>query len=852
MTMRRTRLSDAGLIAAVALAASLLAPGSPAAPPAFEAQSGRRVENFPPDRAMDHRHMRLELTIADMQTPRIRARQTLTMAPIAHDADEVRLDAKLLEIESVASPGRAATFEHDGMVLLVRLDPAVRLGEEIDLTIDYSLADPPDGLFWTPQSEAWPDRAAQIHTQGQPETNSYWFPCHDFPHERLTSEMIVAAPVGFLVSSNGRLVERRGGRLSESGQRVEIWHFSQDQPHPAYLVSLVVGRFDVVDVRDAELPMPVYVPPGRAADVEGTYGRTAEMLRFYENILEEPYPWAKYAQLVVHNFGAGGMENTSATTLFDTAIIAPDELDDHDLAGLISHELAHQWFGDLITCASWEHLWLNEGFATYSEALWWEYDGGDDAYFADVLANAEAVIEEDTGAAPQQPAMVSRRYGHPDDVFGRASNPYAKGASVLHMLRQRVGDGAFFAILREHVDRNRQRSVETDEFRRIAEEISGESLELFFHQWTRRPGIPRVRAEIAWEQAAGELAITLRQTQRIDADNPAFQFDLPVHIELPPRRGERTPRVRRGVVEVRGREASARFPLEARPEMVALNPRLEVLAELEITQDARAWLHQLHHGPTLAARAQAARRLAALAEMDAGDALYDVAADAGAHWALRRVAVEALARRGDAERLLRLGAAGLDEPRVRMSVALGLSGAVEAGRWNGSRLDRRVLDMLEGMVRQDDSTRTQGEALRSLGRLGSREHLGLMLEMAERRTQHDQMRRAALEAVRQLDAPEGFALAQRLARPGHNQRTRAEAAETMAVLSHHNRDDAVRMLSELLDDRVAAVRSAALEGLVTIGDERGLIAIERAREATRDPVRSARLADAAERLGAAQ
>ncbi|QYU67690.1 M1 family metallopeptidase [Leptolyngbya sp. 15MV] len=398
--------------------------------------------------------------------------------------------------------------------------------------------------MWTPSDPAYPGRAAQLHTQGQSEFNSYWFPIRDFPNVRLSTEVIATVPAGFEVVSNGRLVDR----AAVGAGRVRF-HWSQERPHPPYLVSLVVGKFDVVDVaRAGSVPMPVYVPPGRGRDVERTYGRTALMAELFARLIDEPYPWEKYAQVVVHNFEAGGMENTSATTMHDTAILTADGVADQDIEDLIAHELAHQWFGNMITCRSWEHLWLNEGFATYFEALWLERQplapdrglrrtqrqwSGRDLYLARVLEALDAFRDSDLPDAPRQPAMVSKEYRHADETFGRAADPYAKGAFVLHMLRTKLGDDVFFRGLAAYVDRFAFKEVETNDFRRVMEDVSGEALEAFFAQWCFRPGLPGVEITPAWEPRAGgggELNLTVRQTQRIDRENPAFMIDLPVWI----------------------------------------------------------------------------------------------------------------------------------------------------------------------------------------------------------------------------------------------------------------------------------------------------------------------------------
>src|SRR5690606_32345803 len=209
----------------------------------------------------------------------------------------------------------------------------------------------------------------------------HWFVCHDYPNERMTTELIVDVPAVYSVSSNGRLVSHL-----TTGDRA-VWHWLQDKPHVPYLVTLVIGTFDIVEIPHDRVPMKVWVPQGLGDQVMQTYGRTGDMIDLFEQRFGVPYPWDRYDKRVVKNFGAGGMENTSATSMYPTAILDSTALLDGDLDGLIAHELAHQWTGDLITCKSWAHIWLNEGWATYCSALWNERRFGEDGYLDSIRNN---------------------------------------------------------------------------------------------------------------------------------------------------------------------------------------------------------------------------------------------------------------------------------------------------------------------------------------------------------------------------------------------------------------------------------------------------------------------------------
>ncbi|RMH30348.1 MAG: hypothetical protein D6693_00660 [Planctomycetota bacterium] len=784
---------------------------APADPLRVDPATGADRRHYPPDPQADFLHMRLEIDIPDMDTPMFTAIERLRFAPLGGPMRTLTLDAKRMSIERVALVGAGATpqWTHDGMTLQVRFDPPLAEGVERDLRIEYTVRDPVEGMYWSPSRPAMPGRparAAQLHTQGEPEMNSNWFITHDFPNDRLTTEIIATVPEGYLVSSNGVLA------LEQTSAGRSTFHFKQDRPHVPYLVTLVVGRFDVVDVGDSRVPMPVYAPPGQGPNVQQTFGATMDMVRLFEERLDEPYPWAKYANVVVWNFGWGGMENTSATTLHDTAVLDAKALLDSDIDGLNSHELAHQWFGDLLTCNSWEHIWLNEGFATYLEALWLEArDGFDAGYLLDMHRNVRGVAEDDRlnpddDRAWMRPAMVSNLYEDPDDVFTKAANPYPKGASILHMLRMTLGDDVFFRGLREYVDRFKYRTVRTEDFRGVMEEVSGRSLEQFFEQWARRPGTPEVTVSASWDYERGELALTVEQTQRIDAMTPAFAFTLPVLIVT--RSGDET----WVDVEVTGRRHERAVPLGDAPEMIVVDPYLHVL--MTPTLDAPdAWVARaLRRGPTVPSRLDAAEALAARPGPETVAALAEALADASEHHSVRAACAASLADLDRADELL-AALSETTEPKVRVAVVRAL----------GEIDDDRVAPALAPIASDaDESYAVRAAALEGLGRRGGPEHLPILTSALEAPSQHDQVRTGALRGLASLDEPEGLDAAILYTEIGWLSRTRPVAIGAVADLAHHDPERAIDALLPLLDDPEERSRQAAARALAEVGDERAL------------------------------
>jgi aminopeptidase N len=613
-------------------------------------EDGREVAYWPPDRPFDHLHMRLELTIPDMQSANLSAVETLRITPIGTARSELRLSAKKQDISSVTliagGQRTPCEFRADRPDLFITLPRAIALGETVELEFIYTLdfsGDKGEGLTWSKgrdSARSETRKFPQIHSQGEADENSRWFICHDFPNDRLTTELIVNIEDGYEVLSNGRLVDRRadGGRAR--------WHWLQDKPHVNYLVTLVVGKFAVVEIGGPDtarpgLPMPVYVDKGREENVRKIFARTPDMVTFFEKIYDEPYPWDKYAQACVRDFAAGGMENTSATSLYDSVAVSADA----DQDDLIAHELAHQWFGDLLTCDGWEHLWLNEGWASFSEALWREdlaRKANEDptrAYQRAVLSSVRAQRNNNRASAPRTPAMVTNRYSDPDKLFSRTDDVYSKGTVILHMLRQRLGAETFLAAARHYINENKERGlVDTDDFRRAVEEVSGESLERFFEQWVLRPGLAQLKIDLEHIEADGLLKVSVTQAQTIDYLNPAYAFTLPIRIT------HADGSVQWESIDIDTREASAEFRVKAKPEQVTVDPNVTVFARTEVTKPLAMWINELEAPPTLFAAVDAAEALASIDSDAARLALARAAARADVPPEVRLVAAESLLR----------------------------------------------------------------------------------------------------------------------------------------------------------------------------------------------------------------
>jgi aminopeptidase N len=787
---------------------------------AFDEATGRDMRNYPPDRLVDYKHMKLQMKFEDLDDSRFDAVETLTFTPLGSGTRGLALDAVDLKIKSVKLESKPVEHSHDGRRLSLRFDSALMPGQTYELIIEYSCDRPIEGMTFTPSSPDAPNYSAEVHTQGETNFNRHWFVCHDFPNERLSTELIVDVPADFSVSSNGKLVSS----LTSGGR--SVWHYLQEKPHVAYLVSLIIGKFDVVAIPHPRVKMNVWVPQGMGDRVLQTYGRTGEMIDLFEKRFGVPYPWDRYDQLCAKNFGAGGMENTSATTMYPTAILDKTALLDGDIDGLIAHELCHQWTGDYITCKGWEHIWLNEGWATLGSALWNEQRFGPEGYLDSIRGSFSVARRDKTS---NDTAMVSQVYGHPGETFRRAANPYPKGASILHMLRMMLGEDVFWKGVSLYMTRHGLGVAETSDFRYAMEEVSGLGLEWFFDQWCYRPGTPELDVKIRYEGETRELFVDVLQRQQIDARTPAFRFTLPVLARTSG--GDATFNI-----EVTEKATAFRTVLDAPPSIVAVDPNLHVLKTITTDKPLPMWITQAKDGPTIAARHEAVEELAKHDDPEIIALLTQMISDETIRHTLRNTAADSLAALGSTqakEALVSIAKKGVSEARVRSTLTEKLE-----------RIDKeQAVLILADLAKNDQSYATRVAAIQGLAHHKANEHADLIVELVDFASQNDQVRNAALRALSDLDESRGLELAIKYSAYGYVDRSRPRAIDCVGRLAKHDKEKAVEFLVKLLDDPESRAVGAAGSALA---DLRVASARDRFRsmsESHRDPGMRERAAD---------
>src|SRR3954452_16870288 len=643
-------------------------------PPRPFAPPGTRT-NFVGDRPIRLDHVRLEWEI-DLAAKRLSGTATLTVAARREGLSSVRFDAVELDVDKGTVGKHAAAFVNDGQSLHVTLAEPPAEDETFEVAIRYACR-PRRGLYFIGPDASHPDRAPQCWTQGQDDDARYFWPCLDQPIEKFTTEVICTAPAGAFVLSNGDLRERTDVANGASTR----WHYALALPQPAYLLTLVVGPFVELRDRAEKTGVDVYAftAPGREADARRSFARTGAMIDHFSEKIGLPYPHARYSQITVPEFIFGGMENTSATTLTDLTLLDERAALDHDVDGLVSHELAHQWWGDLLTCREWSEAWLNEGFATYFEYVWREHAKGRDEADHELLVDTDGYLAE---AGRYQRPVVCRQYDEPIHLFD--AHLYEKGGRVLHMLRHELGDGPFWRAIGHYARKHAKGSVETRDLARAIEDVTGRNVDELLDRCISRPGLPELEGRWEWDEDRKIGTLRLAQKQPITPDAPPFKFSAPVRFEIDGR--ERDERI-----SVSEAAHAFEFHLPARPTQVIFDPGDVLLKSIRLEKNAGLWRRQLAAARLAIDRVAAARALGQLPD-PANIASLAAALRDDAFWGVRAAAARALGqtRRDDARGAL-LAAIDEEHPRGRRSVAAALGdflGDEVAGRALADRVRR--------------------------------------------------------------------------------------------------------------------------------------------------------------------
>lgn len=791
--------------------------------------------SYAPDRGCRVTALDVGLTI-DPDSPGIVGDTWVELAPLPSGTLEAVLDLGDVTVDGVEDDGgKALSFAHDGETLRIHGVPAS--GGRVRVRYHGS---PDRGIYFTGPTRAEPGRLPMAWTQCQDRDGHHLFPCHDHPGQRTPIKLRITAKAPLVVVGNGVLEE-----VVDHDDGTRTWVWLEPDPIPAYLVVVCVGAFDILEdaALDGDLPLRYIVPAGTDLELaEAVFDKTAAMVDHFSSVFGTRYPWARYDQVVVHDFIFGGMENAAATVLTDRVLTdAPVREAGGRKDDLIAHELAHQWFGDLVTCADWSQAWLNEGWATYSEVVWKRADAGEDEALLHLWGQLEGYLAED-GGRYRRP-ITQFRWKNPIDLFDR--HLYEKGSLVLHTLRAVLGDAVFWQAVATYLERFALKPVHTRDFQGVMEETSGRNLDGFFETFVHGAGHPELKVSAA--HSNGLLTVSVEQTQ--SGPEVADIFSVPLRLRLV--WDDREQWITLPLTE---RARSFAIPVETAPVTVEIDPELDILAVLSLKLPVSWHTHTLAHSPHVIARLRAARALGKNKGRAAVAALCRAVQSEGA-WGVTGEAARQLAKvGGPVAREALLAASRRSDPKIRRGVVA----ALQAVR------SPDVITRLEEIVHSaDPSPFVLAAAIEGLGKLRADNALGRLTAVLEseqaaaaagRGTWDELLRSAALDGLGATRDPLALPVLLAHSTDAHVPSVRCAAARGLGQLAEEVpavRRDAVDRLIELVRGDAFRVSLTTLGALGRCRDARAIAPLRELHAGSPSGIIARRAWEAAERLAKA-
>ncbi len=710
----------------------LIACGAPESPqPEPAPPSGLEDRSHFPERALrdepfDVLHYRVALDL-DETTKSLDGQARIELRA-EEEVASVALDAESYEVRAARAGGVELAFRHEDGTLSVELAEPLAAGETLVLEVDYGatgldvdgsaygMAASYDlGLDFKAETDRNPEL---VNTLSFPEGARHWYPSVDHPSDRATFEVLATVREDWRVLSNGRLVGITEG--ARPGTRTHHWRL--DEPHPTYLSVLVAGPYEVIEERHGDIPVNHWVYPRDVPDADRSFHKTVAMLAFFDEEYGVPYPWNKYDQVTIPGIG-GGAESTTATVLGESTIHDERAEQDFPSHGLVAHEAAHHWWGNLVSYRDWGETWLSESFATWSEYRWHAEELGPDEAAENMRRKRESYLRQSrTVLRP----IVSNRWIRPNDNFD--SHTYPKGAALIHFLRHITGEEAFHASIQHFLETHAFQPVDTEDFIAAFAEASGQDIRWFVDQWLRRPGHPVLEIGTAW--ADGEVEMRVRQVQTPAASLGAVPdaYRAPLSVRVVTDAGAET-----HPFELEAREQTVRFPAADRPRYVRFDADDVLMGEIRFEKTLAEWTAQIEDDDSVGRR-RAAVALGEIGSVEARGVLRRVAAE-DAFWSVRQAAVAGLDPE-DAADHESLVAAATGDPKsdVRTEALARLGGAADP-------------DFLIARFREDSSYRAQAAAITALAETGADAARAVIEEAAAMASPRDIVARAAREAL---------------------------------------------------------------------------------------------------------
>lgn len=754
------------------------------------------------ERHFDLHHIRIEVGF-DETKKQVFGKVIGRGTPLDRNFTHIELDAEDIKFLSASVNGQGVSID-TSTKKKVRLVLPKSFSQKDTMTyqIEY-VATPKKGLYFVAKDTLTPDSPRQIWTQGESQDNHHWFPCFDSPNEKSTSEIILTVNMEYLAISNGRLIRT----TEDKKNKTKTWHWVQDKPHATYLIMLAAGDYVRIEDKYKNKQVDFYAYKSNQSDARNSLNHTVEAIDFFSRKIGYEYPWDKYSQIILRNFMFGGMENTSATTLTETTIHDKrSEIDGVSSVGLMAHELAHQWWGDLLTTKSWSHVWLNESFATYFDALFTEHYSGVNEFQWSMMNNASSAKYY---YKTQRKPIVFAEGTNLEDW--PVPNVYQKGSCVLNMIRWLLGDELWWKAMNVYAHRYEYQNVETQDLRSVIEEVSGKNFGRFFSEWVYGVGHPGYVVSSEWNSEKHVIDLRVRQVQL--RDSLTGLFTIPVDIAVSTSAGKTVHRI-----EVKLEDETFSIPCVDEPLLVEFDAPGVILKDVEFNKPLSTWIYQLKHGSGVESKYMAL------------DSLQDARGNKDVFLALKDCAMNepfSVLRRKSIRTLRDFKEMITEEDYLKLVRDANARVRVEAVQLMDNFPGNQTVEMMHHIINSDSSYACIGAAMKVLTRHDSAKSYNTISALLTKQLQPAPIVAAAFTSLLSLKEKQSVPMTFKYIEPAQRTDVRLSAVQLVAKLGK-GFPGAVEKLINVLKDRSVMIRSVSARALGEFEDASALPALRNA------------------------
>ena len=746
------------------------------------------------DRQVDVHHSKIDITV-NLKTKSVSGYVIHTLSPLHSSLSVIDLDAEDMVIGRVRLNGKDIQFTQDDEFVHLNLDKALGWLDTVDIHLDYS-AIPRKGLFFIAPDDTYPEKHWQAWTQGEDTDNHHWVPMYDYPNDRASFECILTVDKKYTALSNGELLSKKD---NQDGTRT--WHWRENFPMVGYLISFVIGEYVQVEDTYNGIPINYWVYTENRHEAMRSFGKTPDMMKYFNEKTGVDYPYEKYDQVIVEDFMFGGMENVTLTHNTDRTMYDEFAVPDHSSDGLVAHELAHQWYGDLLTTRNWANIWLNEGFATFFSRKYREYDLGYDEGEYIRLREVRGYMADDKRL---RRATVYHHFHDPIELFN--SHVYAKGSLILNMINDHLGEDGFWRTIEHYTRTYQYDNVETSDFKRAIEETTGQNMEWFFKQWIYEPGYPEYNVSWTYNSRYSSVKLHVQQTQDLKTTN---LFKMPIKVQVDNKAH---------TIWIEDQDMIYELPVAKRPKMVVFNAGSRIPCKVNFQKSITEWILQLEKGSHILDRIAAAHELGQKKGRRSVEMALLKSIESDPFWGVRKEAANAFGKLKTKKynKELILLVKGQDN-RVKRALYSCLK------NYKGNK---QVANFLKGVIETEDKYYGIADAFRALVVVDSataRKKADVLLNLD---SHNETVRSAAISFFGTVKTDENYKRLKQLAAYGGTTWDARPHAVTQLGKYVKTKPETVDLFVDYLRDHSRSVRQSAIRALSLYGNKSHFSALD--------------------------